>query len=147
MNQELDEKNHTIEQLSKELQVKTQNLQKLVNTELWSKNKEIAKLHNHMSTSQCSDRCHDGVQLANLIRELNDIGINVKITEDVIQLNYVNGNKEVDVKTMTEYIQKLTVQKKKLENEVDYLKWLKLVSKPDIVGELDVEPENEKVQK
>ncbi|CAK9833756.1 CDK5 regulatory subunit-associated protein 2 [Anthophora retusa] len=145
-NVEIDEKNQKIEQLSKELQVKTQNLQKLVNTELWSKNKEIAKLHNHMTASHCHERSRNksdmmqesaSVQLSTLIKELNDIGIKVTFTKEVIQLNYVDGNEPIDVKTMTDYVQKLVAQKNELEKEVDYLKWLKLVSKPDIATEID----------
>ncbi|CAK9816411.1 CDK5 regulatory subunit-associated protein 2 [Anthophora quadrimaculata] len=145
-NEEIDEKNQKIDQLSKELQVKTQNLQKLVNTELWSKNKEIAKLHNHMTASHCHERSRNksdmmqesaSVQLSTLIKELNDIGIKVTFTKEVIQLNYVDGNEPIDVKTMTDYVQKLVAQKNELEKEVDYLKWLKLVSKPDIATEID----------
>ncbi|XP_017882781.1 centrosomin isoform X2 [Ceratina calcarata] len=144
---EIEEKNRKIEQLSKELQVKTQNLQKLVNTELWSKNKEIAKLHNHMTAaSHCHERSRNksdvmqesaSAQLSSLIKELNDIGIKVMFTNEVIQLNYVDGNEPIDVKTMTGYVQKLVAQKNDLEKEVDYLKWLKLVSKPDIATEID----------
>ncbi|KOC62941.1 Centrosomin [Habropoda laboriosa] len=145
-NAEIEEKNQKIEQLSKELQVKTQNLQKLVNTELWSKNKEIAKLHNHMTASHCHERSRNksdmiqesaSAQLSTLIKELNDIGIKVTFTKEVIQLNYVDGNEPIDVKTMTDYVQKLVAQKNELEKEVDYLKWLKLVSKPDIATEID----------
>lgn len=143
---EIEEKNQKIEQLSKELQVKTQNLQKLVNTELWSKNKEIAKLHNHMTASYCHERSRNksdmmqesaSAQLSTLVKELNDIGIRVTFTNEVIQLNYVDGNEPIDVKTMTDYVQKLVRQKNELEKEVDYLKWLKLVSRPDIATEID----------
>lgn len=143
---EIEEKDRKIEQLSKELQVKTQNLQKLVNTELWSKNKEIAKLHNHMTASHGHEKGRGksdvtqesaSVQLSTLIKELNDIGIKVTFTNEVIQLNYVDGNEPIDVKTMTGYVQKLVAQRNELEKEVDYLKWLKLVSKPDIATEID----------
>nr|XP_034190787.1 centrosomin isoform X2 [Osmia lignaria] len=143
---EIEEKNQKIEQLSKELQVKTQNLQKLVNTELWSKNKEIAKLHNHMTATYCHERSRNksdmmqesaSAQLSTLVKELNDIGIRVTFTNEVIQLNYVDGNEPIDVKTMTDYVQKLVMQKNELEKEVDYLKWLKLVSRPDIATEID----------
>lgn len=143
---EIEEKNRKIEQLTKELQVKTQNLQQLVNTELWSKNKEIAKLHNHMTANSSHERSRNksdmmqessGTQLPALIKELNDIGIKVTFTNEVIQLNYVDGNEPIDVKTMTDYVQKLLIQKNELEKEVDYLKWLKLVSRPDIATEMD----------
>ncbi|XP_043524063.1 centrosomin-like isoform X2 [Frieseomelitta varia] len=144
---ELEEKNRKIEQLSKELQVKTQNLQKLVNTELWSKNKEIAKLHNHMTATTHGHEKGRGkpdvtqesasAQLSALIKELNDIGIKVTFTNEVVQLNYVDGNEPIDVKTMTGYVQKLVAQRNELEKEVDYLKWLKLVSRPDIASEID----------
>ena len=143
---ELLEKNQKINELEKDLQVKTQNLQKLVNTELWSKNKEIAKFHNHLTSPQFQDKCRlksdcspekEGSRLSALIKELNDIGVTVKFTDEVIQLNYVNGSEPIDVKTMTEYIQQLMAQKNELEKEVDYLKWLKLVSKPDIAAEID----------
>ncbi|XP_033227702.1 centrosomin isoform X3 [Belonocnema kinseyi] len=154
---ELHDRNQKIDQLEKELQVKTQNLQKLVNTELWSKNKEIAKLHNHMTTSQMLEKSRNksdisvesaSSQLSDLIKELNDIGISVKFTDEVIQLNYVNGSEPIDVKTMTKYIQKLMAQKNELEKEVDYLKWLKLVSKPNIAAELDGSgSETERVKK
>ncbi|XP_043499142.1 centrosomin isoform X2 [Polistes fuscatus] len=150
-NAEIAEKNQKIEQLSKELQVKTHNLQKLVNTELWSKNKEIAKLHNHMTANNQLDRSRSKTDIpqesasthfATLIKELNDIGIKVSFTNEVIQLNYVNGNESIDVKTMTEYIQTLVEKKNELEKEVDYLNWLKLVTRPDIAAEID-ECENE----
>ncbi|KAL2717406.1 interaptin isoform X6 [Vespula squamosa] len=150
-NAEIVEKNQKIEQLTKELQVKTQNLQKLVNTELWSKNKEIAKLHNHMTASNQLDRSRSktdisqesaSTHLATLIKELNEIGIKVSFTNEVIQLNYVNGNESIDVKTLIEYVQKLVEKKNELEKEVDYLNWLKLVTKPDIAAEID-ECENE----
>lgn len=155
---EIVEKNEKIEQLSKELQVKTQNLQKLVNTELWSKNKEIAKLHNHMTASHCHERSRNKsdvtqesatAQLSTLIKELNDIGIKVTFTNEVVQLNYVDGNESIDVKTMTDYVQKLVAQKNELEKEVDYLKWLKLVSKPDFATEIDGYSDNktERVKK
>ncbi|XP_076239387.1 phosphodiesterase 4D interacting protein centrosomin isoform X2 [Calliopsis andreniformis] len=151
-NEEIEEKNRKIEQLSKDLQVKTQNLQKLVNTELWSKNKEIAKLHNHITVSYSHDRSRNksdimqestSTQLSTLIKKLNDIGIKVTFTNEVIQLNYVNGNEPIDVKTMTDYVQKLVAQKNELEKEVDYLKWLKLVSKPDIATEIDEYGDNQ----
>lgn len=154
---ELREKNQKIDQLERELQVKTQNLQKLVNTELWSKNKEIAKLHNHMTTFQVQDKSRRSLdfsvenatsQLSDLVRELSDIGICVKFTDDVIQLNYVNGSEPIDVKIMTEYIQKLVTQKNELEKEVDYLKWMKLILKPDIAAEIDGSgSETERVKK
>lgn len=146
-NAEIEEKNSKIEQLTKELQVTTQNLQMLINTELWSKNKEIAKLHNHMTASYSHDRNRNkpeiiqevdsSLQLTNLIRELNEVGVKVNFTNDVVQLDYINGDKSVDVKTLNECIQRLTSQRNDLEKEVDYLKWLKLVSKPDIAAEID----------
>lgn len=161
-NIEIEEKNRRIEQLSKDLQVKTQNLQKLVNTELWSKNKEIAKLHNQtMSANQSQDTSRVNKseqeeqrvssQLASLLRELNNIGVRVTFTSDIVQLNYVNGSEDIDVKTMTEYVQKLVNQKRELEREVDYLKWLKFVAQPDFASNTDVEncsfTENERAKK
>ncbi|XP_015190024.1 PREDICTED: myosin-11 isoform X2 [Polistes dominula] len=156
-NAEIVEKNQKIEQLSKELQVKTHNLQKLVNTELWSKNKEIAKLHNHMTANNQLDRSRSKTDIpqesasthfATLIKELSDIGIKVSFTNEIIQLNYVNGNESIDVKTMTEYIQTLVEKKNELEKEVDYLNWLKLVTKPDIKAEIDeCENESERTRK
>ncbi|XP_018301721.1 centrosomin isoform X4 [Mycetomoellerius zeteki] len=146
-NAEVEEKNRKIEQLTKELQMTTQNLQMLVNTELWSKNKEIAKLHNHMTSSYSHDRnrnkpeivqeADSSLQLTNLIRELNEIGVKVNFMNDIIRLDYINGNEKIDVKTLNEYIQRLLIQRNDLEKEVDYLKWLKLVSKPDISVEID----------
>lgn len=143
---EIEEKNRKIEQLTKELQVKTQNLQKLVNTELWSKNKEIAKLHNHMTASYNPDRSRNKLeavqesgssQLTSLIRELGEIGIKATFVNETARLNYINGDGTVDMKTLSEYVCKLTSQKNDLEKEVDYLKWLKLVSRPDIGMEID----------
>ncbi|XP_050453761.1 CDK5 regulatory subunit-associated protein 2 isoform X4 [Cataglyphis hispanica] len=151
-NAEIEEKNRKIEQLTKELQVTTQNLQKLVNTELWSKNKEIAKLHNHMTASYGHDRSRnksetvqeaDNSQLTNLIRELNEIGVKVNFVDETVQLVYINGNETVNVKTLNEYVQRLTNQRNDLEKEVDYLKWLKLVAKPDIAAEIDGDCGNE----
>ncbi|XP_043275851.1 centrosomin isoform X2 [Venturia canescens] len=161
-NIEIEEKNRRIEQLSKDLQVKTQNLQKLVNTELWSKNKEIAKLHNQtMSVNQSQDTSRGNKseqdeqrtnsQLTLLLRELNSIGVGVTFTSEVVQLNYVNGNEPIDVKTLTEYVQKLVNQKRELEREVDYLRWLKFVAQPDFTSNSDVEnpsfTENERAKK
>ena len=144
-NVEIEEKNFQIERLNKDLQVKTHNLQQLVNTELWSKNKEIAKLHNHLTANQEKERHKLDMmeesassQLNALIKELNDIGIQVTFMSDIIQLNYVNSDKPVDATTMTHYIHKLIAQKNELEKEVDYLKWLKLVSKPNKDVETDV---------
>ncbi|KAI4503280.1 hypothetical protein M0802_001502 [Mischocyttarus mexicanus] len=154
---EVIEKNKIIDQLSKELQVKTYNLQKLVNTELWSKNKEIAKLHNHMTANNQLDRSRSKTDIPQesasthfetLIKELNDIGIKVSFTNEVIQLNYVNGDESMDVKTITEYIQTLAEKKNELEKEVDYLNWLKLVTKPDITAEIDnCENESERTRR
>lgn len=133
---ELDEKNIKVDQLTKELQVKTQNLQKLVNTELWSKNKEIAKLHNHMTASSQDKKSKPEQDIASsnldsLIRVLQDVGVAVTFADDVVRLNHANGNVQVDLTTMADYIERLDTQKNELEKEVDYLKWLKLVSKPD----------------
>ena len=148
-NIEIEDKNRKIEQLSKDLQVKTQNLQKLVNTELWSKNKEIAKLHNQTVSAQDTSRGNKSEitqqeeratsQLEVLLKELNDIGISVTFTSDIVQLNHVNGNESIDVKTMTEYVRKLVNQKRELEREVDYLRWLKLVAQPDIASPQDLD--------
>ncbi|KAL0115738.1 hypothetical protein PUN28_010934 [Cardiocondyla obscurior] len=145
-NAEIEEKNSKIEQLTKELQVSTQNLQMLINTELWSKNKEIAKLHNHMTASyndknrnkpDIIQETGSSLQLTSLIHELNEIGVKVNFTNDIVQLNYINGDETVDVKMLSESVQRLTNQRNDLEKEVDYLKWLKLVSKPDIAAEID----------
>ncbi|XP_077255106.1 phosphodiesterase 4D interacting protein centrosomin isoform X4 [Temnothorax americanus] len=146
-NVEVEEKNRKIEQLTKELHATTQNLQMLINTELWSKNKEIAKLHNHMTASCSHDRNRNkpeivqevdsSLQLTNLIHELNEIGVKVNFTNDIVQLDYINGDETVDMKTLSESVQRLTSQRNDLEKEVDYLKWLKLVSKPDIAAEID----------
>ncbi|XP_018397597.1 PREDICTED: centrosomin isoform X2 [Cyphomyrmex costatus] len=157
-NAEVEKKNRKIEQLTKELQMTTQNLQMLVNTELWSKNKEIAKLHNHMTSSYSHDRnrnkpeivqeADSSLQLTNLIHELNEIGVKVSFTNDIIQFDYINGNEKVDVKTLNEYVQRLLTQRNDLEKEVDYLKWLKLVSMPDISAEVDgCSNETEQVKK
>ncbi|XP_063983837.1 centrosomin-like isoform X3 [Diachasmimorpha longicaudata] len=136
---EIEEKNQKIEQLSKDLQIKTQNLQKLVNTELWSKNKEIAKLHNHM-TNQCHERSRNKSEsqqdlvnshLELLLKELNDIGVEVKFSEDIVHLRYSNQSLP-DIKSLAENVQKLVLQKNDLEKEVEYLKWLKLISKTDV---------------
>lgn len=45
LSKELEEKNKEVECLTLELKKKTYNLQGLVNTELWNKNKEIEKLN------------------------------------------------------------------------------------------------------
>lgn len=145
-NAEIEEKNRKIEQLTKELQMTTQNLQKLVNTELWSRNKEIAKLHNYMTASHSHEKSRnksdivqeaDNSQLTNLIHELNEIGIKVNFTSETVQLSHINGKETVNVKMLDEYVQRLTNQRNDLEKEVDYLKWLKLVAKPDIAAEVD----------
>ncbi|XP_011347719.1 centrosomin isoform X2 [Ooceraea biroi] len=145
-NTEIEEKNQKIEQLTKELQMRTQNLQKLVNTELWSKNKEIAKLRNHMTASHGQERIRsksetahetDSSQLTSLTRELGEIGVRVIFTNETVRLAYTNGNETMDVRTLVERVQRLTAQRDDLEKQVDYLKWLKLVSRPDIAAEID----------
>ncbi|KAJ8679472.1 hypothetical protein QAD02_015259 [Eretmocerus hayati] len=137
---ELLEKKEQIECLTKELQSKTLNLQQLVNTELWSKNKEIAKFHNHITASQNPNKNQtefigsdefSSSRLNALVKELNAIGIQVAFTNNIIQLNYVNSSKPVEISTMTDYINKLLDQKDVLEKEVDYLKWFKVVSKQE----------------
>ncbi|XP_015517212.2 centrosomin isoform X2 [Neodiprion lecontei] len=142
----IEEKDKKIEQLSKELQIRTQNLQKLVNTELWSKNKEIAKLHNHMTATHSHERSRNrsesaldnsGLQVTTLIKELSDLGIQVKIVNDAVQLNYVNGNESIDLKVTKNYLETLLEQRNELEKEIDYLKWLKLITKPDITNEIE----------
>ncbi|XP_014205042.1 CDK5 regulatory subunit-associated protein 2 isoform X3 [Copidosoma floridanum] len=132
LRRELEDKNRQIEELSKELQIKTHNLQHLVNTELWSKNREIAKLQNYVTATQCGvpDSTDASLQLRALIKELNDIGIQVMLTDDIVQLNYADSETSVDASTLTSYIHKLLAQKAELEEKVDYLKWLNVVSKP-----------------
>lgn len=156
-NSEIDNKNRKIEELSRDLQVKTQNLQKLVNTELWSKNKEIAKLHNQtMSANQAHETSRGNrlenvqeeravYQLGALLRGLNDIGIRVGFARDAVQLSRVDNDEPIDIKTMTEYVKKLVSQKVELEREVDYLRWLKLVAQPDVSSnqELDSCPHSD----
>ncbi|XP_012286950.1 centrosomin isoform X2 [Orussus abietinus] len=149
-NAELERKNQRIVELNRDLQ-------KLVNTELWNKNKEIAKFQDHLTASNNHERSRNrsdslqesaASQLASLIQELNSIGVTVKFTDDVVQLNHIGGKEPVDVKTMTTYIQKLVVQKNELENEVDYLKWLKVITKPDISGDIGgFENETERAKK
>ncbi|XP_011495144.1 PREDICTED: centrosomin [Ceratosolen solmsi marchali] len=138
-NLELEERKNQIDHLTKELLIKTQNLQQLVNTELWSKNKEIAKLHNHITSFRYLGKIMNKsditeysaiYQLNALIKELNNIGIQVSLMNDIIQLNYINSDKSKNVLTITNYIHKLVIQKNELEKEVDYLKWLKFISKP-----------------
>ncbi|XP_012262634.2 CDK5 regulatory subunit-associated protein 2 isoform X2 [Athalia rosae] len=156
-NAAINERDLKIEQLTKELQIRTQNLQKLVNTELWSKNKEIAKLHNHMTATHGHEKSRNKSesslensesQVTALIKELLDIGIQVKISNEVVQLNYIGDNETIDVKTLKNNIQKLFDQRNELEKEIDYLKWLKLISKPDIGTEIESSgSETEKARK
>ncbi|KAG7208405.1 hypothetical protein KM043_014637 [Ampulex compressa] len=139
---DIEEKNRRIEQLTKELQVKTQNLQKLVNTELWSKNKEIAKLHNHMTQDRVRGRSeisqeNAAVQLSCLLKELNDVGIRATFANDLVQVCHVDGGDATELKSIARYVQELLAQRNELEKEVDYLKWLKMVSKPDIAAEIE----------
>lgn len=139
---ELETKNQKIEELSKDLQIKTQNLQQLVNTELWSKNKEIAKLHNHM-TNQSQERPRNKSEshqdsnphIEVLIKELSAIGIQVTFAQDVLQLTYKTETESIDLKNLNEIIEKLILQKSELEEQVEYLKWLKLISKTDVETE------------
>lgn len=136
---ELEDKNKIIDQLTRELNVKTQNLQKLVNTELWSKNKEIAKLHNYMSSSQDKGKPDQedsvAVQLDALIKALADVGIDVKINDQLLKLNY-SGNNEatIDLHSLSKYIQRLTEEKSKLKNDVDYMRWVKTISTSQVDG-------------
>lgn len=118
--------NHPIEKLNKELLTKTQSLQKLVNMELWNK-------HNQSS----------GTQLNALVKELNDIGVQVTFTNDIVQLNYMTeSGVTVDVATITDYVKKLIAQKTELEREVSNLKWMKFESKS--LDSLDVTDKNKK---
>lgn len=152
---EIEQKTRKIEQLTKELEVRTRNLQKLVNMELWNKNREIAKLHNHMTASYGTDRnhsksdtVHENLHLTNLIHELDEIGIKVIFENEVVQLNYVNGEDSINMKALSDYIQRLVIQRNDLEKEVEHLKLLKLVSKPDVYLEIDnCGDENERINK
>ncbi|KAF7997965.1 hypothetical protein HCN44_009363 [Aphidius gifuensis] len=129
MSKEVEEKDKKIDQLSKELDKKTQNLQQLVNTELWSKNKEIAKLHNHMTANQTQSI---NSQLDILLNELQKIKINVKFIDNNVELNYENDKKDLlNIETMENYIEQLTIKKLQLEKDVEYFKWIKLISKSD----------------
>ncbi|XP_053596651.1 centrosomin isoform X3 [Microplitis demolitor] len=144
-NAEIEEQNIKIEALARDLQVKTHNLQQLVNTELWSKNKEIAKLHNltansrqklSLSPSSSSVTQDPGSQLDVLVKELNDLGIAVKFDNDSVQINYINNSnnnndQSTDIKVLKEYVTTLIKQKSDLEKEVDSLTWFKLLSKPE----------------
>lgn len=137
-NAEIEEKDKRIEQLAKELQIRTQNLQKLVNTELWSKNKEIAKLHNHMTASHVAKNrselsldCGSGPQVSTIVKELLEVGVQVKTLNDAVQLSFVDNGETVDLNGMKRQAEKLSAQRDELEKEIDYLKWLKLVSTPD----------------
>lgn len=138
MSKDVEEKDKKIQQLSKELDKKTQNLQQLVNTELWSKNKEIAKLHNHMTANQSQSI---NSQLDILLNELHEIGVNVKFTDLNVELNYENNNKKesTNIKTLDNYIQKLLKQKSELEKEVEYLKWFKMISRNETENEMNCE--------
>lgn len=136
-NLELEEKSQLVERLTKDLQIKTQNMQQIVNTETCGKDRVMAKLDNNTTVSQYPDNIQNkfieeyaSFQLSVLVKELNDIGIQVTFTNNIIQLNYINSDKPVDAVTITQYIHKLIAQKTELEKEVDYLKWLKTVSKP-----------------
>ena len=117
-NQMLQQKNEMVKKLDSDLQMKTQNLQQLVNTELWSKNKEIAKFHNHITASQDNTNS----QLSMLIKVLSEVGIQVKFANNIVQLNYVNGDKQFDVVSLADYIQQLIVQRNNLVEE-DYLRF------------------------
>ncbi|KAK0179549.1 hypothetical protein PV327_005291 [Microctonus hyperodae] len=142
---EINEQNQKIEQLSKELQIKTQNLQQLVNTELWSKNKEIAKLHNHMTANQSMEKSRIKSefpqenfvsQLDILIKELNNIGIEVKFIDNTAQLNYIDGKQVINIKNLFDTLQEITSQNIELEKKVDYLKWLKISKFDDVKMEI-----------
>ncbi|XP_074107915.1 phosphodiesterase 4D interacting protein centrosomin isoform X3 [Cotesia typhae] len=144
---EIEEQNQKIESLARELQVKTQNLQQLVNTELWSKNKEIAKLNNmtvncKKQLSQVSPQVPPS-QLEVLLKSLSDVGISIKFNHqdntNTVQLSFLNSddadnnNPQVltNIKDLKENITKLLKKKLELEKEVDSLSWLKLLSKPE----------------
>ncbi|KAK0094120.1 hypothetical protein PV326_011778 [Microctonus aethiopoides] len=142
---EINEQNQKIEQLSKELQIKTQNLQQLVNTELWSKNKEIAKLHNHMTANQSMEKSRIKSefpqenfvsQLDILIKELNNIGIEVKFIDNTAQLNYNDGKQVINIKNLFDSLQELSSQNIELEKKVDYLRWLKISKSDDVRMEI-----------
>ncbi|XP_044594990.1 centrosomin isoform X7 [Cotesia glomerata] len=142
---EIEEQNQKIESLARELQVKTQNLQQLVNTELWSKNKEIAKLNN--MTVNCKKQLSPVTpqvppsQLEVLLKSLSDLGISIKFNhqDNTVQLSFSNSddadnnNPQVitNIKDLKENISKLLKKKFELEKEVDSLSWLKLLSKPE----------------
>ncbi|XP_034934404.1 centrosomin isoform X2 [Chelonus insularis] len=140
--------NKKIEELTKDLQVKTQNLQKLVNTELWSKNKEIAKLHNHMTANQSYDKNRSKSDQENayhlniLLKELNECGVQVEFNEEAVHINFLKDGHSGNVKTMIAYIEKLNEEKTKLQSEVDSLTWFTMVSKADSKLEIGDEIES-----
>lgn len=148
---ELKDKNTVIEQLTRELNVKTQNLQKLVNTELWSKNKEIAKLHNYMSSSQEKGKSDLGdsaaIQLAALIKALTEVGIDVKINDQAIQLSYSGNSETIDLHSLSNCIQRLNEEKSKLENDVDYKRWVKTIASSQVDDVVGCEDKAEKTKK
>lgn len=82
---ELEEKNKEVESLTIELKKKTYNLQGLVNTELWNKNKEIEKLN------KFCERKH--LEILALQKQLRDRSLLIpdKVTSFVSSANLPGG--------------------------------------------------------
>lgn len=82
---ELEEKNKEVESLTIELKKKTYNLQGLVNTELWNKNKEIEKLN------KFCERKH--LEILALQKQLRDRSLVIpdKVTSFVSPANLPGG--------------------------------------------------------
>lgn len=82
---ELEEKNKEVESLTIELKKKTYNLQGLVNTELWNKNKEIEKLN------KFCERKH--LEILALQKQLRDRSLLIpdKVTSFVSPTNLPGG--------------------------------------------------------
>lgn len=82
---ELEEKNKEVESLTIELKKKTYNLQGLVNTELWNKNKEIEKLN------KFCERKH--LEILALQKQLRDRSLLIpdKVTSFVSPANLPGG--------------------------------------------------------
>lgn len=82
---ELEEKNKEVESLTLELKKKTYNLQGLVNTELWNKNKEIEKLN------KFCERKH--LEILALQKQLRDRSLLIpdKVTSFVSPANLPGG--------------------------------------------------------
>ncbi|KAL1494277.1 hypothetical protein ABEB36_009901 [Hypothenemus hampei] len=146
---ELDEKNLEIERLTEELNKCTCNLQEIVNTELWAKNREIEKLHQKLeNTSEIAklkkELSSKDLQLKLLKEKISELGLDMKLpVDDTFELKDLSlSNTNVQhIKTLQGQLKMAKEEKLFFENRVKELETSQM-----IIEKLKRENEDIKIQ-